>query len=129
MSESAKAVETSDVASSGGQKAKHYKRQGAQEWSFSADMPLHSFEAPLSLDNLENHWLTSGSTTTTDDRVILNPDIINRFGLFWHREPVVSQKFSMESKIKVCFTIFNILNLALSNFDIFTILILVDVII
>lgn len=82
-------------------KAKQYKRQNAQDWAFSADMPLHSFEAPLSLDQIENHWLTSGSTTTTDDRVILNPDIINRFGLFWHREPVVSQKFIMETNVKV----------------------------
>lgn len=92
---------TQGVVTDDGHKMKQYKRQNAQEWAFSADMPLHSFEAPLSLDQLETHWLTSGSTTTTDDRVILNPDIINRFGLFWHREPVVSQKFLLETRIKV----------------------------
>ncbi len=96
---------SSSMPAGGAERRENYKQHGRGrkhlESDFSADMPLHSFEAPLSIDQLDQHWLTSGATTGTDNRIVLNPDIANRFGLFWHKEPVLSRKFDVETTMIV----------------------------
>lgn len=78
-------------------------RQNVQVERQAVDMINHSFESPMAPEKIaDGPWLITGATIGSPrDRLVLNPDIQNRFGALFAKEPVMSQDFDVLIDLKV----------------------------
>uniref|UniRef100_A0A0G4EXY6 L-type lectin-like domain-containing protein n=1 Tax=Chromera velia CCMP2878 TaxID=1169474 RepID=A0A0G4EXY6_9ALVE len=64
-------------------------------------MMSHSFQSPLTFDNTLENWDLGGATIPAQKYVILTPQVANRTGQFWHRDPVKTDNWEVEFEFEV----------------------------
>ncbi|CRG93293.1 parasite-infected erythrocyte surface protein, putative [Plasmodium gallinaceum] len=59
-------------------------------------LPLHSFKSPFTINDLNNGWILDYSTTSTNEYLVLIPNVYNRRGLLYHDKPIISDSLFIE---------------------------------
>ncbi|CRH03107.1 parasite-infected erythrocyte surface protein, putative [Plasmodium relictum] len=59
-------------------------------------LPLHSFKSPFTVNDLNNGWILNYSATSTNEYLVLIPNVYNRRGLFYHDKPILSDSLQIE---------------------------------
>eukprot|EP00386_Alphamonas_edax_P010734 GDKI01034412.1.p1 GENE.GDKI01034412.1~~GDKI01034412.1.p1 ORF type:complete len:466 (+),score=127.83 GDKI01034412.1:76-1473(+) len=65
------------------------------------EMMRHSFEAPLTYDNTLIDWELGGASIPAHRHVVLMPQVANRTGQLWHKEPLKTANFEIEIEFSV----------------------------
>jgi len=64
------------------------------------EMMKHSFESPITYDNGLVDWFSTGTTVATKKAVSMTPGVVDRFGAWWHREPIDTNDFEIDFAIQ-----------------------------
>ncbi|SOV10195.1 parasite-infected erythrocyte surface protein [Plasmodium sp. gorilla clade G2] len=57
---------------------------------------IHSFKSPFNVENLENGWNIDYSSVSSNKHVVLIPNIYNRRGVLYNKNPIKSDNFIIE---------------------------------
>ncbi|CAD7954504.1 unnamed protein product [Amoebophrya sp. A25] len=86
----------------------HGQRHAQNEQRLSVDMVAHSFMGSIDTSRLDNtrgataDWFVNGAASATlPSQVMLTPDVQNRFGYLWAREPIDSRDFEVLVDYKI----------------------------
>merc|ERR1719316_2567579 len=58
-------------------------------------MPHHSFEKTLTFDDNAKLWFTGGASMPLRDRVLLFPPVLERTGIIWNKDAVLTNDFEL----------------------------------